>query len=344
MHALRVSARREVVQRESVRARKPKDVAALVDSFRRLAAHESSAPSQSSRGSESSWMSEEEPIIKQEWLRKLGEQVKSWHRRVFVLTKKGLLYFKDELALQAGTPLGRLRFCDMIVLTGAGAVAAPLPRGLYALLGLNHVFSVHSESRTYVISAQSQKSQLDWVTQINRAHREFHEQSRLKDSLIGQIWRAGGDPHVFSVAQDLTKAGSSVDEVLNGIVLYLADQLAIDVAKARRDLWLARTFAAWKAYRAWSQQRKAPTLTLARPAQLANANAQAQQQQQQQPPPLSPLPLLPPPPPQQQQQQQQQQQKQQQRRLREQSSAREFFKATSSRLSLRSAKRAQAAA
>jgi hypothetical protein len=324
MLALRASARRDGAQRESVRARKPKDVAALVESFRRLAAHESSAPTQSSRESESSWTSEEEPIIKQDWLRKLGEQVKSWHRRVFVLTKKGLLYFKDEIALQTGTPpLGRLRFCDMIVLTGADGVAAPLPRGLYALLGLNHVFSVHSESRTYVISAQSQKSQLDWVSQINRAHREFHEQSRLKDSLIGQIWRAGGDPHVFSVAQDLTKAGSSVNEVLNGIVHYLADQLSIDVAEARRMLWLRRTFAAWKAYRAWSLQRKAPTLTLVRPAQLAPANSQAQ--------PLSPLP-------------QQQDQKQQQRRLREHSSAREFFKATSSRLSLRSAKRAQAAA
>jgi hypothetical protein len=309
MLALRASARRQGAARESVRARKAKDVAALVESFRRLAAHESSLP-RTSRGarSESSWTCEDEPVIKQDWLRKLGEQVKSWHRRVFVLHKKGLLYFKDEVALQAGTPLGRLRFCDMIVLTGAGAVAAPLPRGLYALLGLNHVFSVHSESRTYVISAPSRESQLEWVAQINRAHLEFHEQSRLKDALIGEVWRAGGDPLVYSFAQELTKAGSSVDEVLNDMVQYLADQLAIDVGKARMDLWLRKCFAAWSAFRAASRLRKAPE----QPAH-PNAGARASELAQQQ-------------------------------RLRKQSSAREFFKATSARLSLRSAKRAQAAA
>jgi len=191
---------------------------------------------------------EDRTVIRKETLKKQGGRVKSWHTRVFCLRRTGIYYYRDESEFIEGNALGRILFGEMITIGGHDTPAQLMPSGINLLLGLRHVFVVHTELRTYVVAAPSREAQQAWVDDINAAFETFQQQYKRKNRLLGEVWRIGGDEETYSAAQQLTKGGTEVESVLEEMLDMMYDQFAKDVSLVYAELNLRKIFLRWKTF------------------------------------------------------------------------------------------------
>ncbi|KAL6076948.1 Pleckstrin y domain-containing H member 2 [Balamuthia mandrillaris] len=94
----------------------------------------------------------EKEVFKQGWMTKKGNHVKNWKRRFFVLSKKELKYFVNDMAFKAK---GVVLIKEVKAVQLSTDARAP-----------NFSFELVTPSRTYVFSCESQQDVESWMEQL----------------------------------------------------------------------------------------------------------------------------------------------------------------------------------
>ncbi|GBG33013.1 Pleckstrin-likey-like domain family B member 1 [Hondaea fermentalgiana] len=189
-------------------------------------------------------------------LSKQGGRVKSWHRRYFVLHRsRGLRYYRDEDAFRNNEEAyGSVSYTEMMTFDDKNKVAQGLPRSTYAMVRMRNVFAVHTDARTYMISAPSKVSQESWTDTINKAWLDYNAQFRLKDRMLTDIWRVGVQ-EVLDLASELRKGTVNAEDVLEQMEDVVAEIFDKQVTERYERRTQASVFYAWKAFATYKRNQ-----------------------------------------------------------------------------------------
>lgn len=187
----------------------------------------------------------ESPILKQETMNKQGRDVTKWRPRHFVLRPEGVFYYETEkdFKLHPEKPRGCVMFVDLVC--PSGKAADEVPRFYYMILNAPHVFCLHTEDRTFIVSAPSKDSLKSWVSSVNSAFEKFINQQAQKNALLQSAWIVA-TPDVWSVTQKLTTNNASVEQVLSELVGMLDEQFADEVWVLRQQHTKRRALEIWR--------------------------------------------------------------------------------------------------
>jgi len=183
--------------------------------------------------------------LKEETLIKQGRDFRVWRQRHFVLRPEGVFYYESEQDFRTSPekPRGRVLFCDLVC--PSGQAADEVPRFMYMMLNRPHVFCLHTEDRTFVVSTPSKDSLKSWVAAVNGAFNKFMSGQAQKAALMDAVWVVGS-PEIWSVVNKLTTNTASMDQVLGELLLLLHDQFEDDVLNLRLIYTKRKAFEAWR--------------------------------------------------------------------------------------------------
>jgi hypothetical protein len=192
--------------------------------------------------------------LKEETLIKQGRDFRIWRSRHFVLRPEGVFYYENhnDFKQHPDKPRGRVLFCDLVC--PSGQAADEVPRFMYMMLNRPHVFCLHTEDRTFVISTPSKESLKSWVVAVNTAFNKFMSQQAQKAALMDAAWIVGS-PEIWSVVNKLTTNNASLDQVLGELLLLLHEQFEDDVWSLRQLYMKRKAFDAWKARVRYSRSK-----------------------------------------------------------------------------------------
>jgi hypothetical protein len=185
------------------------------------------------------------PILKDETLIKQGRDLRIWRQRHFVLRQEGVFYYENENEFKAhpDRSRGRVLFCDLVC--PSGHAADEVPRFMYIMLNRPHVFCLHTEDRTFVVSTPSKESLKSWVAAVNSAFNKFMSQQAQKAALMDAVWVVG-KPEIWDVANKLTTNSASLEQVLNELLTMLQDQFDEEVWTLRQMHTKRRVLEVWR--------------------------------------------------------------------------------------------------
>ena len=143
-------------------------------------------------------------------------------------------------------------FCDLVC--PSGQAADEVPRFMYMMLNRPHVFCLHTEDRTFVVSTPSKESLKSWVASVNTAFSKFMSQQAQRSALMDAAWVVES-PEIWTVVNKLTSNSASVDQVLGELLLMLQAQFEEDVWHLRQMYIKRKAFDAWKARVHYSKYR-----------------------------------------------------------------------------------------
>jgi serine/threonine protein kinase len=110
------------------------------------------------------------------WVTKRGGRIKTWKRRFMVITPIGIVYFKSPEDQHIGAEAqGTIEFAEMTAVAGVVANAVPT-----VMTGKANSFGVHTENRTYYISAASADERGKWIRAISDGHRGYLDRKNGK--------------------------------------------------------------------------------------------------------------------------------------------------------------------
>lgn len=113
------------------------------------------------------------------WVTKRGGRIKTWKRRYMVITNLGIVYFKTPEEQHSGADAqGTIEYADMTAVAGVVANAVPT-----VMTGKANSFGVHTENRTYYISAANAEERGKWIRAISDGHRAFQDRKAKKPSM-----------------------------------------------------------------------------------------------------------------------------------------------------------------
>ena len=192
--------------------------------------------------------------LKEETLIKQGHDFRVWRQRHFVLRPEGVFYYENEHEFRShpDKPRGRVMFCDLVC--PSGQAADEVPRFMYMMLNRPHVFCLHTEDRTFVVSTPSKESLKSWVASVNTAFSKFMSQQAQRSALMDAAWVVES-PEIWTVVNKLTSNSASVDQVLGELLLMLQAQFEDDVWHLRQMYIKRKAFDAWKARVHYSKYR-----------------------------------------------------------------------------------------
>ncbi len=99
---------------------------------------------------------------------------KQWRRRFFVLLTNGqMMYFKSELARSTAVDSASSQAQGSIDVKQALTVSAPRELQGGDKSGRRHKFVVSTSGREYVLSADSQYEQGEWIRALNIVRAQF---------------------------------------------------------------------------------------------------------------------------------------------------------------------------
>jgi len=112
------------------------------------------------------------------WVTKRGGRIKTWKRRYMVITTVGIVYFKaPEDQYMGAEAQGSIEFAEMTAVAGVVANAVPT-----VMTGKPNSFGVHTENRTYYISAASPEERGKWIRAISDGYSAFIDRKNGKNA------------------------------------------------------------------------------------------------------------------------------------------------------------------
>jgi len=138
------------------------------------------------------------------WVTKRGGRIKTWKRRFMVITNLGIVYFKSPEDQHNGAEAqGTIEFQEMTPVAGVVANAVPT-----VMTGKANSFGVHTENRTYYISAANSEERGRWIRAISDGHRAYLDRKNgVKPKKAGNERRTREDSNVSTVKVDLKASG-----------------------------------------------------------------------------------------------------------------------------------------
>ena len=194
------------------------------------------------------------PVLKEETLIKQGRDFRIWRQRYFVLRPEGVFYYETEQDYKAHPEKsrGRVLFCDLVC--PSGKAADEVPRFMYIMLNRPHVFCLHTEDRTFVVSTPSKDSLKSWVAAVKLAFNKFMSSQAQKSALMDAVWVVGS-PEIWNVANKLTNNNASLEAVLAELLTMLHDQFADEVWDMRLLYVKRKAFEAWRTKTHYNRKR-----------------------------------------------------------------------------------------
>jgi hypothetical protein len=124
----------------------------------------------------------------QGWVIKRGGRIKTWKKRYMVISNVGIVYYKapDDKEEQ-----GQITFGEMTTVAGVVANAVPT-----VMTGKPNTFGVHTQNRTYYISASSVEERGKWIRAISDGYRSYLDKggaANVVNNNTGGAKRKGSD-------------------------------------------------------------------------------------------------------------------------------------------------------